>query len=128
MEVLRRPLFLICAGLFALHQALQWFFKIHLPFADAYLDNILAMPIVLTLWLAEKQLLFKKERTYELSLAEIVTATIYILLITEWLFPLLSSRFTADGWDILFTALGSLLYYFSARHTANQHKQISVEN
>ena len=125
MEVLRRPLFLICVGLFLIHQALQWLVKINLPFADAYLDNLLVMPIVLTLWLAEKQVLIKKAIAYQLSLAEIVAATFYILLITECIFPMLSSRFTADGWDILFTALGSLVYYYFAwRHkTPTKTKQ-----
>ena len=115
MEVLRRPLFIVSIILFSLHQLLQWGLKINIPIADAYLDNLLLMPIVLTLWLAEKQILFKKPKTYELSISEIVIATVYMLLLTEWLFPLWTARFTTDFWDVLFTAIGSLLYYFATR-------------
>jgi hypothetical protein len=112
MEVLQRPFFIICVVLFGLHQLLQWGLKIPIPIADAYLDNILLMPIVLTLWLAEKRILFKKAKGYELSPLEIIMATIYILLITEWIFPLMTTHFTTDAWDVFFTAIGSLLYYF----------------
>ena len=115
MEVLRRPLFIISIILFSLHQFLQWGLKINIPIADAYLDNLLLMPIVLTLWLAEKRILFKKPKTTELSISEIVIATAYMLLITEWLFPLWTARITTDFWDVLYTAIGSLLYYFAAR-------------
>lgn len=115
MEVLRRPLFLISVTLFAIHQVLQGLLKIKIPFADAYVDNILLMPIVLTLWLAEKRVLFKKEKGHALSPTEIIMVTLYMLLITEWIFPLLTTRFTTDAWDVVFTAAGSLFYYLSAQ-------------
>lgn len=112
MAELKRPLFITCSFIFLLHQILQKAFEVSIPLADAYLDNFLLMPIVLTLWLAEKQLLHKKP-DYKLSLFEIWMATIYLLVVTEVLFPLFSNRFTADAWDVAITAMGSLLYYLS---------------
>lgn len=115
MNVLLRPLFILCSALFVLHQLTQWGMNTHIPWADAYLDNLVAMPVVLHLWLAEQRLLFKKGENFELPASRIIVATAYILLITELIFPLLSSRFTADAWDVLYTAAGALLYYFSAK-------------
>ena len=77
MEVLRRPLFIVSIILFSLHQLLQWGLKINIPIADAYLDNLLLMPIVLTFWLAEKRILFNKPKTYELSISEIVISLFF---------------------------------------------------
>lgn len=125
MKVLYRPFFIICMILFALHQLLQWGLKIHLPLADAYLDNLLVMPIVLHLWLAERRSLFRSGNRYELSIEQIIAATVYILLITEWLFPLLTSRFTGDLWDIAFTVAGAAIFYWASRRneSANQPMQ-----
>ena len=115
MIVLLRPLFLLSVLLFAAHQVLQWGLRIHLPWADAYLDNLLVMPVVLHLWLAEARLLFKRGAAYELSNAQIIAATVYFLGITELLFPLLSKRFTSDVWDIAYIAAGAVLYALVSR-------------
>lgn len=124
MKLFLKPLFLFCLLLFTLHQLLQWHFKILLPWPDAYLDNLVVMPIVLTLWLAERRWLFKKGNDYRLSVAEITVATLYILLVTELLFPLLSDRFTADAWDVLYTVVGSILFYLTERNSSTHPGQI----
>jgi predicted membrane channel-forming protein YqfA (hemolysin III family) len=69
------------------------------------------MPIILTLLLAEKKYIFKQKHQ-KLSLLFIILATLYVAAITEWLFPLLSDRFTSDPVDLLFYSLGSAFYYF----------------
>lgn len=119
----KTPLFASSCLLFLLHQLLQWGFKINIPFADAYLDNLLAMPMLLTLWLAEKLWLFKAPPHYGLTLLEVIMATVYFLLVTEWLFPLLSSRFTFDAWDIPITMAGSVIYFLTAGKAANKAKE-----
>jgi hypothetical protein len=115
MKSVLRPLFIVSLLVFLAHQLLQWGLKVSLPWADAYLDNFLVTPIVLPLWQAERQWLFKKGKAYRLSIAEVIAATIYILLVTELIFPLLSNRFSADGWDVLFTFAGAVVYLASER-------------
>jgi predicted membrane channel-forming protein YqfA (hemolysin III family) len=110
MEILRSPVFIICCFLFGAHQALQKLLQISVPFVDLYLDNLLAMPIILTLLLAERRILFKRGRNYRLPLLDVVVATIYIIFIAELIFPLLSDKFVADWWDVLFYTLGSVLF------------------
>lgn len=110
MEILKSPVFIISCILFGAHQLLQKVFEIPIPFVDLYLDNLLAMPIILTLLLAERRILFKRGRNYRLPVLDVVVATIYIVFIAEVIFPMLSEDFRADWWDVLFYALGSVLF------------------
>lgn len=111
METLKSPLFIICCVLFLLHMIFQYSLKINIPLADAYLDNLLAMPIILTLLLAERRHIFHKGNAYQLPILDIFLATAYVSAISEWLFPWLSSRFTFDPLDFLFFFLGAGIFY-----------------
>jgi hypothetical protein len=111
METLKSSLFIICSSLFLLHLVLQHLLKINIPLADAYLDNLLAMPVVLTLLLAERRHFFNKGISYQLPLLEIFLATAYVSAISEWLFPWISKRFTFDPLDFLFFFLGAGIFY-----------------
>ncbi|MGB3587011.1 MAG: hypothetical protein WBA23_10750 [Tunicatimonas sp.] len=111
MKVLTSPAFIICALLFIIHQVLQKGLDITFPLADRYLDNLLTMPIVLSLLLVERQYLFKRGDAYRLSALQVIVATVFIMLISEVIFPLLSEEFTTDWWDVVFLGLGSLLFY-----------------
>lgn len=111
MKVLTSPVFIICALLFVVHQVLQKGLDITFPLVDRYLDNLLTMPIILSLLLVERQYLFKRGKAYRLSALDVAIATVFIALISEILFPLLSQKFTTDWWDVVFLALGSLIFY-----------------
>ena len=115
MLTLRSPLFLICLLLFIIHQLLQKEFNLHFFWLDNYLDSLLAMPIILTLWEAEKIFLFKKDSAFRLSMLEIAAATIYISLISEVVFPLFSTAFKGDWIDVIFYVGGSSLFYLYNR-------------
>lgn len=111
MKILKSPVFIICALLFVIHQVLQKWLDINFPLVDNYFDNLLAMPIILSLLLVERQYLFKKGKTYRLSGLDVVIATIFIIVISEIVFPLLSEKFTTDWWDVVCFIAGSLLFY-----------------
>lgn len=109
-NILQNPVFLICCLLFMLHQVIQKILTFPILLADAYLDNFLSTPIILTLMLVERRWLFNDNK-YRFTVSEVVIATIVILLITELVFPYISTRFTGDGYDIIFCGAGSLLFY-----------------
>lgn len=112
MRVLKSPVFIICALLFIVHQLMQKVLDIHYPMIDHYLDNLLAMPIILSLLTVERRILFRRN-VYRLSILEIIITTVFIVLMAEVVFPLFSKDFTTDWWDVLFYALGSLLFYLT---------------
>lgn len=113
MKYLKHPVFLTCVVAFILHQGLQKLFGVELPLVDGYLDSFVAMPVILTLLVVERQYLFKKGLAYRLPLLEVILATLFIAFIAEGIFPAVSQRFTGDWMDLIFYGLGSLLFYFT---------------
>ena len=102
---------------------MQKFLHIQLNGIDSYLDNVLAMPVILSLLLAERRVLFKRSGNYTLPVWEIVLATAYIALITEVVFPMVSSRFTADWLDIVFYSAGSFLFNITLNHPSGKNSE-----
>lgn len=102
-------LFGSCLFLFILHQLLEKCFHVRVEMVDSYLDALICMPIILQLIVWERRLLLK-DAYYRLPLLHIMGYFILISLIVELLFPVLSNRFTADSWDIVCYAAGSLLF------------------
>lgn len=121
MNVLKSPVFIICCLLFALHQLLQKGLDISLPLIDQYLDNLLAMPIILTFLLVERRILFRRGKGYRLSALDVVMATVYIVIISEIVFPLFSDSFVTDWRDVIFYVLGSLIYWFTINRWPAKH-------
>jgi hypothetical protein len=111
MKILYSPVFIICVVLFVAHQLTQKVLGIPIPPADSYLDNLVTPPILFTLVIVERRILFKRGPGYTLNIMETTMGTVLIALISEVLFPYLSSDFTADLLDVLFYVLGSILFY-----------------
>ncbi|MBA2746341.1 MAG: hypothetical protein H0U44_08965 [Flavisolibacter sp.] len=125
MQLLKKPLFILACAIFILHQVLQKIMHVPEAYVDSYLDNLLAMPIVLSLWQTEKHLLFKKPVDYKLSLLEIIIATIYIIIISEIIFPRFSEKFTSDWIDGIFFFMGSALFYIvEKKSTKPKHETV----
>ena len=115
MKHLLHPFFLTCLLLVLLHQALQKIWGIHLGFISNHVDNFLCMPIVLSLWKAERELIFNKGEDYRVSVFEIIAITIYISIIAEIVFPYFSNSFYGDWMDVVFYFSGAGLYWFYSR-------------
>lgn len=120
MSTLKSPVFIICCLLFIGHQILQKGFGVSLPVFDQYLDSLLAMPIILTLLLWERRVLFKKGNNYRLSILEVVVATVFIALVSEVFFPMLSTKFTSDWWDLVFYTIGSIIFLLTINNRQAQ--------
>ncbi|MBL7706725.1 MAG: hypothetical protein JNM21_14360 [Taibaiella sp.] len=95
-----------------LHQFLEKWLEIRIPVIDNYLDPLLLMPILLHLMLWERRILFKKDLHYVFSLFEVIVLFIVVSFVAEYLFPRWSMGFTADGWDVVCYACGTLIFYF----------------
>ncbi|QCR24021.1 magnesium citrate secondary transporter [Pontibacter sp. SGAir0037] len=111
MRTLRHPVFLICLILFCINQVLE-LAHIYIEYLFSYLDDLLSMPIVLTIILTAERLYFSDNRfvlPWHYTLAAVVLFSIFF----EWLFPLFSQRHTADAWDMAAYAIGAVLFHFS---------------
>ena len=96
--------------LFIGHQILQKVMGIAIPILDNQLDPFLCMPLLLSLWQLERHYLWKLP--IRLSIAEIVSATLLLMFLFEYFFPLWHAGFTADYYDLIAYSLGSLFFFF----------------
>ena len=106
-STLQHPLFLFSLTLLILHQLWQPLYPIW--WIDAYLDDLLCMPIVLTILLFEWQFILKTD--YQFSWFEVCCITLFIGVFYEEILPQFNADFTADRLDYLFYGLGSLGFY-----------------
>ena len=112
MRILRNLVFIGAALLFWTTYMLEYFRIYTFPFVHAYLDDILALPVILTLVVAvQRQWIYRNPR-YVLSKFQIIFALLYVTVLFEGILPALSARYTRDAWDILGYILGALIFYW----------------
>ncbi len=105
----KRYWFFVC--LFLLHQILQYGFGIYIPFVDSYLDPFVAPIVLLGAWQFERNwFLAKRAIPSRLFLSEVIALTIYVALVGEFIFPLLSAKFYYDPFDFAAYALGGFCF------------------
>ena len=105
------PLFILSCFLFLAHQLIQKGFGVHIPFVHSYLDDLLVMPIILTLILVERRKFYGWGKDFVFSLPVTTALVLTFSLIFELLFPYLSPEFTFDWWDCLAYGIGGVMFY-----------------
>ena len=81
-------------------------------FMHAYLEDLLALPLVLKTGLLSVQWINKRWRSFVLSQREVLVITCLFSVYFEWLMPRSTTAFTADGWDVVCYAAGSAAFLF----------------
>lgn len=112
MKTLLHPVFWGASSLFILHQILEKHYQIAIPFADNYLDDFLAMPIILTIFWTEQRVLWKRFQ-HPLTIFQIIVFTLAFSIFFEEILPNYNVNYTKDYWDYLAYGLGSLCFYFT---------------
>lgn len=103
-------LFWISATLFLVHQIVEKFWSI--PYVHAYLDDVLAPPIVLGLALAFFQNIFPADPDFRISWYWVLGFVAWYSFLFEWYFPKMDSRHYSDPLDILAYSAGALLFFY----------------
>lgn len=106
--------FLGPAILFILHQVLQKLLGINLPLADACLDPFCFGALVPHFLEWERTRLFRRK---PLSRLDLVILALYLALLSEWLLPAISDRFTADFYDVVCIFSGCLWFSITSSNT-----------
>jgi hypothetical protein len=120
MHTLRHPVFLVCVALFLINQALEQA-GVFIPLLFSYLDDLLAMPIVLTIVLAAERVYFRKEN-FVLPLGWVVGAVAAFSVFFELMLPPFSQKHTADWLDVVAYTLGAVVFHFTI------NRPLSVSN
>ncbi|RDC64979.1 magnesium citrate secondary transporter [Adhaeribacter pallidiroseus] len=111
MRILRNPFFLFSASLFWVTYILEFFKIFTLPFVHHYLDDLLAMPVILTLAVAVQRQWVYRNPQYVLSKIQVIFAVVYVSVWFEGVLPTFSGKYTRDFWDILAYVLGAWFFY-----------------
>lgn len=107
------PLFVGAVALFFLNQWIEnlGFYSVWL---SSYLDDLVVMPIVLTIALECMRLIYQ-HKSFELEFGMVFTAFVFMSLLFEFIVPRYSELYTQDYWDIGCYAIGSSIYYFTRK-------------
>ncbi len=108
MRTLQQPVFILCVALFAINQLLEWR-GVYLQPINFYLDDLLCMPVVLTIVLAGERLYFG-DNGFILPVKYVAVAVVLFSLWFEVVLPLFSATYTSDILDVLFYSLGAILF------------------
>jgi maltodextrin utilization protein YvdJ len=119
MRILRNPFFVLAALLFWTTYILEFFRIYTFPFVHAYLDDILALPVILTLVVAVQRQWIYRNPSYVLSKFQVFFAVLYVSVLFEGILPALSARYTRDSWDIPGYILGALIFYWFINRPEN---------
>lgn len=110
--------FLVPAILFVVHQLLERFAHIHISLVDNHMDPLLCPIILLSFYLFQWRHLIFKDPTYRLPFLDVIIATIFLAIVSEELFPLLSPHFTADIYDYFAFFVGGTYFYFTINQSS----------
>lgn len=101
--------FIISALLFSTNQ-LVLLSEIQHPFLSGYVDDILVIPIVLSLVTILIRF-FTKNPSFRVDLGMLITSVVLFSIAFEWLLPRFSDKYTADPIDVLCYCVGAIVYY-----------------
>jgi hypothetical protein len=108
-RTLSHPVFIISLLIFLVNQALEYR-GIFVPVIHSYSDDLMCLPVILTLALAGFR--FYLGKRFCLPVSKIMTALILFSISMEIILPAFSSRHTADPADVLMYALGGVTFHF----------------
>ncbi len=110
MILLRKPLvWLIFATAIVVYILQQ--LDVDLPYLiNNYLNNLLCMPVVLTLCLVVLQFI-KKNYSLTIPIFVIASITLYYIVYFEWFLPKINERYTADPIDAVLYIIGAIVFY-----------------
>jgi hypothetical protein len=109
--VIKNKIFISSVILFLLHQFLQKGLNNNIPIIHEYLDDLLCMPVVLTLTLFAFRKFVVKNEMFSFSLGQVVWAVIYFSIIFEIALPYFSSQYTSDPVDVIAYSIGAFVFY-----------------
>ncbi|MCH7401469.1 magnesium citrate secondary transporter [Belliella kenyensis] len=111
MSVLKNPLFIICCIAFWVNQAIERAWEIYIPWVHAYLDDLLAMPVIFGITLQIFRWIHPLKAKFRFSKKQLIIGWIYFSLIFEVFLPSRSDIYTADPWDVVCYGIGTIAFY-----------------
>lgn len=103
--------FVVAASLYVFHMALEKT-GFSFPLLQYYLNDLLCMPLVLTLTLFLQRTFTFRNKGHVFTKYQVGIAVLYYSAGFEVVLPQFMPRYTADPLDVLAYALGGVFFYF----------------
>ncbi|WP_232834793.1 magnesium citrate secondary transporter [Pleomorphovibrio marinus] len=85
--------------------------KIFLPYIHSYLDDLMAMPVILGVTLQVYRWIHPSRNLFVFTKTQIFVAFIYISLLFEVVLPWYSSTYIQDIWDVACYLAGAIYFH-----------------
>jgi hypothetical protein len=112
MIVFKNPYFFIPVALFSFNQVLEKVMGIFIPWVHAYLDDLMAIPVILGITLQMYRWIHPLRDMFRFKKEHIIVAFLYVSVVFEGFLPWYSAQYVRDIWDIFCYALGTFVFYF----------------
>jgi hypothetical protein len=112
MFVFQNPFFYLPVLVFVINQFLQRILHLILPILHSYLDDLLAIPVILGITLQIYQKIHPQRQAFSFTPTQILVAVLYVSVVFEWVLPQYSTTYTADLLDVVCYLLGAGYFYF----------------
>jgi hypothetical protein len=110
MTVFKNIYFLTTCILFGINQGVERLLGIYIPFIHAYLDDLLAMPVVLGLTLQVFRWIHPLKTRFYFSKIQLTVGWVYFSFLFEVLLPQWADIYTADIWDVVCYGVGTIIF------------------
>jgi hypothetical protein len=112
MTVFKNPFFFIPVLIFVVNQVLERYFKLFLSFAHSYLDDLLAIPVILGITLQIYRKIHPRKDNFSFTKTQILVAVIYVSVVFEWILPRFSTTYISDILDACCYFAGGFYFFF----------------
>ena len=117
--IITKPLFLLALILFIFNELNLGFSKQF--YVQYYLNDLIAPIVLLTLTSLFLMLIYRD--IFIFSKAQLLFFFLYLSFVFELLLPYLSSSFTADKYDLVAYAIGTILFHYLINQKLNESKR-----
>lgn len=119
MSVFKNSFLIVSCILFWINQYFERIQGLYIPYVHAYLDDLLAMPVVLGITLQAFRWFHPLKDRFIFTKTHVVIAVVYFSLIFEVILPMKSDTYTRDWWDVLCYAIGAVAFYYLINKKGN---------
>jgi hypothetical protein len=111
MSVIKNPFFLFPCMVFWINQFLERVLNIFIPYVHSYLDDLMAMPVILGITLQIYRWIHPLKNSFAFTKVQVFVGVVYVSLIFEVLLPLWYETYIMDIWDIPCYVIGAFYFY-----------------
>tara|TARA_R110002050_G_scaffold24128_1_gene64461 strand:+ start:1664 stop:2041 length:378 start_codon:yes stop_codon:yes gene_type:complete len=112
MSIIRNPYFWTPCILFWANQYLEKIQGLFLPFLHSYLDDLLAIPVVLGITLQIFRWIYAKNKQMVFCRKQVIIGLLYFGFLFEGLLPAWSSTYVRDPFDLVCYGIGAIYFWF----------------